>query len=293
MQHPSYPITAAAIRQRQQYALDPCAAGAVDAIENQQRITSWPYFSTVKFKAIRSGASGSFVYTMATQTRGLRAFGYALGETKEAAGYAAIDGQATAADTNIITKNQTISGQFVEIKGMAFQWHTCGLNAPSAGLQTLRYLDGNFVSALHRVISCEMGVNGDEQTYKLGTIGMIPGAGGLRGGASLLSGLGALDANQDTQFAANGWETRSNFFRVPEGVLWTTSDKPDGNLNVIFRQQEPLVLPAGGSPENNALATTAAPIASVSRGYNYPTELVAELKVFLIGQVIGGRTRTA
>lgn len=281
------------IRSVQQVVLDPCAAGAAEAVQNQKRLTSWPYFSTVKFQAVRSGNPGSFVYTMTTQTRGLRAFGYALGKSKEAAGYSQNDGQATPADTNIVTENQTISGQFVEIWGMALQWHTAALDATAPNTFDYRFLDGNFASALHRIISVEVGVNGDENTYKLGTIGMVPGAGGLRGGAPLLTGLPALDGNQNTDFAANGWETRSNFFHMPEGLLWTTSDKPDGNFNVIFRQQAPLILPAGGSPENQALASDQLAIPSVSMGYNYPEIITAELKCFLIGQTIGGRTRTA
>lgn len=280
------------IERRHAVQLNPCDEAIIDSIEGQQRVTSWPYYSTVKFQATRTGASGSYLYTMTTQTRGLRAFGYALGETKEAAGYSAADGQATAADTNIITKNQTISGQYVEIRGLAFQWHTTAINV-AGGVTELRPLDGNFVSALMRVVSVEMGMNGDDQTYKLGTIGMIPGAGGLMGGAPLLSGLNALDGNNKTDFASNGWSTRSNFFRVPEGVLWTTSDKPDGNLNVIFRQQENLVIQGGGSVENIALGVDSAAIASVSMGYNFPAVLTAELKVFLVGQTVGGRTKTS
>ncbi len=289
-----YPQPGVAIATRPLIALDPCDGQTVQDLENQQRVTSWPYYSTVRFIANRSGASGSYLYTMNTTPRGRRAFGYGLGETKEAAGYTAFDGVATPADTNIITKNQTISGQYVEIRGIAMQWHTAGTNVPSAGGPVnYRPLDGNFVSALMRSVSVEVGLNGDEQTYKLGTIGMVPGAGGLRGGSPLLSGLNVLDGNQDTQFAANGWETRSNFFRVPEGLIWKTSDKPDGNLNLIFRQQVAVVLQAGGSPENLAFGVDSGAIASVSMGYNYPTELVAELKIFLVGQVVGGRTRSA
>jgi hypothetical protein len=275
--------------------LDPCTDRSVDDLENQERVTSWPYYSTVKFRAVRSGASGAFLYTMALPARGIRAFSYGLGDDKTSGGYLAADGQATAADTNIITRNQTIAGQYVEIRGLAFQWHNAALDNPGAAgaVPQIRLADAEFLSVLHRDVSVELGLNGDEQTFKLGTIGMIPGAGGLRGGAPLLTGLAVLDANQDAQFAANGWETRSNFFRVPEGLIWKTSDKPDGNLNIIFRQNNAIQIPAGGSPENQVLATTAAAIDDVSRGYNYPEYLAAELKVFLVGQVLGGRTRSA
>ena len=279
------------INRRHITALTPCDEQVVDALEGQQRVTSWPYYSTVKFQAVRSGASGAYLYTMTTQTRGLRAFGYALGDTKEAAGYSAADGQATACDTNIITKNQTISGQYVAIRGIALQWHSTAINV-AGGITELRPLDGNFVSALMRCFSVEMGVNGDANNYKMGTIGMIPGAGGLQGGAQLLSGLNVLDGNANTEFASNGWPTRSNFFRVPEGVLWTTSDQSDGNLNVIFRQEEALVIQGGGSVENLALGVDSAAVVNVSMGYNYPAVLSAELKVFIIGETIAGRSKT-
>lgn len=284
-----------AVRPQALIALDPCDERTVQDLENQQRVTSWPYYSTVKFDAPTADAApGPFSYVMAKGTE-RRAFAYGLRETKQAAGYSVADGVATAADTNITTKNQTISGQFVEIKGIAFQWHTTAINKsadPAAALE-MRTLSAQFVSALMRVISCEIGLNGDENTYKLGTIGMVPGAGGLRGGAPLAAGLPFLDGNQDQQFAANGWETRSNFFRVPEGLIWKTSDKPDGNLNVIFRTQETLTIESGGSIENRPLGTNQAAIPSVSAGYNYPALLAAELKVFLVGQTIGGRSRSA
>lgn len=275
-------------------ALDPCDSRTADALEQQQRVTSYPYYSTVKYTATRTAnEDGSYVWGMPVGGE-RRAFAYGLRETKEAAGYAVADGVATRADTNIVTKNQTISGQYVQIFGLALQWHTTALNAEGdPSVIVSRDFAAAYISALMRIISVRLSVNGDDNTYKLGTIGMVPGAGGLVGGGPFQTGLPFLDGPQQLNFAANGWQTRSNFLPIPEGVWWNTSDKPDGNFNLVFTTEEVLNLYSGGSPENNAFGVDQAAIPNVSAGYAYPEFLVAELKVILIGTVYGGRTRTA
>lgn len=279
--------------------LDPCDARTVDAVEDQQRITSWPYYSTVKFTATRAedAPGGPYTYTLARGTE-VRAFGYGLREDKSAGGYQApaLDGLATRADTNIVTKNQTISGQFVHILGLALQWHPSavhGDNSSGSRVPEQWFASAEYLAALDRLISVRFSVNGDDNTYKMGTIGMSPGAGGLFGGAPRSTALPFLDGGQNAQFPNNGYPTRQNFFPIPEGIWWNTSDKPDGNMNVIFSAEEDVVVYSGGSPSNRPLGTDQAAIADISAGYNYPSVLVAELKVFVIGQVYGGRTRTA
>jgi hypothetical protein len=270
--------------------LDPCAGDAANGLENQQFVTSAPYYSTVRFLAVRSGA-GPYLYTVTTGVRGLRAFGYAIGDQMQAAGYTAAEGAATYAETNIQTKNQTISGARIEIAGIALQWHSAALvNIDGTGLR-FRLPDYALIAAVERSFSVEFGLNGDTQTIRLGTMGMVPGAGGIQGGAPFASGLPFLDGPQVEQYATNGWPTRGNFFRLPEGMVWMPNNTRDGNLNVVFHQQQPIILPSGGSAENNALGTDQAAIASVSAGYNYPTELALECKVFLIGQQVGPRSQ--
>jgi hypothetical protein len=274
--------------------LTPCEGQAADAIDGQERVTSWPYYSRVKFIATRAGG-GPYTYVMQLPNEGIRAFSYGLRQPRTSAGFTLADGNATPVDTNLTNAYETIGGQIVAVRGLALQWVPSGnqLNeGQQGGVPRERMLDYRFTAALNSVVSVEIGLNGDENTYKLGTIPMVPGAGGLFGGGEDISGLAALDAPKNNPYPNNGWPTRSNFFHVPEGLTWRQQGKADAQLNVIFRQQRPLTLYSGGSVENNPLGVNLA-AGAASRGFNYPTELVAELQVFLVGQVFGPRTRVS
>ena len=124
-------------------------------------------------------------------------------------------------------------------------------------------------------------------------MGMVPGAGGLMGGGEAATGLAALDSAKNQPYGTNGWATRSNFFRVPEGLIWYPKGNADAQLNIIFRAERAAMINSGGSPENLPLGTNLAATANVTRGWNYPTVMVAECMVFLVGSVIGPRTRAS
>jgi len=292
--HPNYG-SGARISPRAEIVLDPCAGDAADSLENQRFVTSAPYYSTVRFRADRTedDAGGPYDWTLANPgPRGRRAFGYAVGDDMVPAGFLAGDGQATYSETNLQTRNQTIGDTIVEILGICILWHQAApVVVPEVGVR-YRQPDYAFLSALERSMSVEFGLNGDAQTIRLGTMAMIPGAGGLAGGAPFSAGLPFLDGAQNEPFAGNGWQTKGNFFRLPEGMRWMPNNQADGTLNVIFQQQHDVIIPSGGTPENRPLGTDQAAIASVSGGYNYPTELVIDAKVYLVGQQTGARSRT-
>jgi hypothetical protein len=239
-----------------QQPLAGCEPAQLQTFVKQRRITSWPYYSKVKFIGTRAVSGGGFTYTMA-QGVVLRAFSYSTQETKIGAGFTAADGLANISDTNLTTRNQTTGGQNVLIHGIA--------------------------------------LNGDENRYRLGTIGMLPGAGGLMGGSEDASGDNSVAGKaKSLQFPTNGWPVKSNFFRVPEGLVWRNQSNSDSNLNVVFTTQRPIQVFSGGSPQNivGDIAVDNAPAnVATAEGYAYPTELAVELMVFMVGEVIGPRSR--
>ena len=280
--------------------LDPCQAQALTSVETQQRRTSWPYYSTVKFFAPADGDPAAVpVNYVLTQGQQMRAFSYAVGDTRTPAGFTAADGIATIADTNLTARNQTTGGQNVLIYGIALQWLPAALhlNEGEVAPHVVRVPDYRFLASLNEAVGVEMSLNGDENLFRMGTIGMIPGAGGLSGAAPDVAGLEQFAGDpKQLGYPTNGWPTRSNFFKVPEGLVWRNQSNSDSMLNVKFTVTRTISIPSGGDPEN---ATADIPadndVADVAtaEGQSFPTELVAELKVFLVGQVLGPRTRSA
>jgi hypothetical protein len=281
--------------------LDPCEQQQLQVLEEQDRVTSWPYYSTVKFIAPadsdpNAGAPAVYNYGQGVE---VTAYSYAVGDGKEAGGFVAGDGNATIADTNLTTRRQTTGGQNVLIHGIAMQWNAASLHFTTfgGGQLVVRPNDYQFLGALHESVSVELGLNGDENTFRLGTIGMIPGAGGLTGGAPGQIDDQRLAGNQHSPtYPNNGWAVRSNYLPVPEGLIWRNQSNADSQLQLRFRNTRPIRIFAGGMPENNILGTAfdndPANVAT-GEGQLFPTELVAELKVFLIAEVIGPRSRAA
>jgi len=280
--------------------LNECEAKQLDTLMRQKRLTRYPYYSTVKFNAPASGDPGAVpvTYDLARGTI-IEAFSYANGDPKVTAGYSNGDGVATKADTNITTRFQTIGGQNVIIHGIGLQWLPAAmtLNDGEVAPHRLRLPDAAFIAALNNSVSVELTLNADENTFRMGTIGMLPGAGGLMGGSDDISGDSSLAGNKRSiAFPTNGWPVRSNFFAMPEGLIWRNQGNADSQLKLKFEVTRAIQLFSGGSPEHNiadvAFDNTPAGVAS-GAGQAFPTELVAELKVILIGSVLGPRTRSA
>lgn len=282
------------VRPQPEMPLTPTQANAKHAVATQQRITAWPYYSKVKFvAATEDEAPGPYTYNIPRGTE-LRAFSYRVNGDKQSAGFTIADGNANRSDTNLTNVNQTTGGQNVLIHGIALQLLPAGLHLAEGevGNQRVRMADHRFVAALWEAVSVTLSLNGDDNLFRLGIMGMLPGAGGVAGSSEDASGRNALNATQkDLAFATNGWPVRSNFFRVPEGLVWRNQSNADSNFNIVFTVERNIELFSGGSPENNLADQVAVPDTSI--GYTYPTELVVEVMVFLVGEVIGPRTRSA
>jgi hypothetical protein len=265
-------------------------------LQSQKRLTSYPYYSRVRFRAAQAG-EGPFTYTVA-QGAQVRAFSYAVGEQKTSAGFVAAEGDATIADTNLTNRSQTTSGQAVLIRGIAIQAEPAALTRddPSNPFD-VRKQSAQFLAALWESVSVEMSLNGDENRFRLGALGNIPGGSGLQGGAADPTGLfGGTTAPQPRQFATNGWPTRANYFQLPEGLLWKPQGNPDANLNIIFQVSRAITINSGGpdnASDDQASGAAGDPAKPEIVGYNFPALLAQDLRVLLIGEVVAKRTNSA
>jgi hypothetical protein len=283
----------ARISQTYSPGLTPIQQAQVSTFENQEYITPYPYYSKVKLRATRTGgAGGPYTWLIAAGTIA-RAFSYGIGEAMTPAGFLAADGNATIADTNLTRRATTTSAEVVQIRGIAIQPLPAALDADglSAAAPTVRPLDQQFLAALGESVSVELALNGDQNRFKLGLLSMIPGAGGLDGGAPAMSGRPALAGGvQSELYPKNGWAVRNNFFRLPEGLTWNKQGEADSQLELIFTVQRAVQIFSGGSPETPLGAVVAG--AGV-QAYDYPTNLVAEFLVHLASATTSPRSRAA
>lgn len=292
------------ITRQQSTSLNASEAAALRAFLGQYRLTSWPYYSRVKFFAERVGGAGgpySYVIPRGTETT---AFSYAVDDPMVSAGFTATDGNATSSDTNLTNRRQTTGGQSVLIHGIGIQPLPSFLHVPSSAAggtpPNVRKVDATLLAALFESVSVNLKLNGGENGFRLGSLGQIPGAGGLCGSSNDITGASGL-AGEDKNigFATNGKATRANWFRVPEGLVWRQQGNSDANLDVRFRVERTITIFSGGSAEAQALGggldaaadNDPANVATGQTAQAYPTEIGVELMVHLLGKVKGPRSR--
>ena len=274
------------VRQIPRSALTPTQAQAMRTLQSQKRVTAYPYYSTVTFELDAIGEGGGpWTYSIARGEE-RRAFSYGKGEQMVNAG--APTTVATPVDTNLVQGAETISGENVEIHGI-------GIMCKQSGLVSQEPLNPALLAALMSHVSVDLSLNGDQNRFHLGCLAQMPGAGGLTGAAKDLTG-GLVQGGFDQQmpFANNGWATRSNFFRMPEGLIWRNKGKADSQLNVIFRVERDINVYSGGGVTNNSNGLNLVMDLGVGTvGYNYPEKIEATFLVHMMGRVVGERTRSA
>lgn len=298
-----YPVNAVAVARgtAARRSIDPHTRACIDALAAQEAITPYPYYSKVRIAASRSPAApAAGSYTVARGTK-VRAFSYGIGKSMASAGWA--NGEiATIADTNIANPFETNSGESVLIHGIAIQpLMACGhLDAASAVGTTprTRLCDAHLLAALTEAMSITLAYNVGKNQYPLGTLTMIPGAGGLEGAAPATVGQVALAGEpRHVSFATNGMASRTNFWRVPEGIWWNKKGEADSDLSLDFELERAVQIFTGGDADNNEADTTASNavgvVATGTEGYTYPSEINVAFMVFLIGTVVGPRGRTS
>lgn len=274
--------------------LSPQAAHGVQVMQRQQRLTPFPYYSTIQFSAAQAGA-GPFTYTIPQATQA-RAFSYGradnAGLQNAIPNLAAAGGAATECETNILKGSQTIGGQNVYISGLAIQVKHGAI--PSDG----EFSDARLHAQLDTNAHVALTLNGGDNRFLLGNMGMIPGAGGATGSGYDSLGRTALEGgNAQFGFFNNGWETRSNFFRLPEGLVWRSQGETnsDSSLEIPVTVCRDITLFSGGDAANQEadVAASAGGDPCCVQSHNYPRFVECNYSVFLVGHVIGPRTQSA
>jgi hypothetical protein len=195
----------------------------------KQTTEAWNvYWSSVRLGWTVTGA-GPYTYALAAGTE-YRAFGYGIGDdlTVSSVGYPSGYGVATAAETNLLKRSSTVSGDLVEIHGMSIY-----LTADSDPYLALKTIENT---------SVVIAMNGEQQSYKLGVPGFAPGGGGLFGvGQSQILPPSQLEAFASNIGAlANGMPTIDNFLPFPAPVYWKPEGSPDSSLIIKMRVERAL-----------------------------------------------------
>lgn len=227
------------------------------------------YYSKLRIAAT-SGASGG-PYTVAAGNEFI-GFGYAKGTDMGPGG---VPGQlATYADTNILTPSQTVAGEALEVDGV--------------GVIVLGQTDALILKWTEQNISIKVRMNGN-QDYPMGIPSMVPGPGGLHGASEAQS----VYPDQLSQVAiqigmlTNGLPHISNFYPLPEPMIWASAGHADSTLNVIMKTERTTTTPTQYSGATRAAvaggATTSGTAAYVSPSY---TALWIDYMVVIVGRTI-------
>jgi hypothetical protein len=276
------------INQAQQIlqTLNPTQRAAINALNSQKRVTSYPYYSKVRFHADQSG-QGPFTYVIAQGTV-VRAFSYARDAgNANTAGFPA-NMVATAAETNLAQAGMTISGETVHIKGICCQV-IHGLIDDDEDNQL--FTDWRLVAQLSECVSAEMSLNGNQNLFQLGVLGMIPSGGGMFGAGIDTLGTQNLEGGRPIfHMGQNGWAVSSNAAWLPEGLQWRNASKQDSMLNVRLVVQREITMFSGGLIDITADDEDAA---ALIRGYVYPAEIGATFMFHLKGTSVGPRSDSA
>lgn len=236
----------------------------------QKFIFTLPYYSTVRFTWAISGA-GPYTYTLSSTK--VRAFAYKIGDVPTIAGYSATF-TAQASETNLLQANQTNSAEDVYVVGIA------------AMLEA--WSDARLASIVWPNVYVELALNGSSNIFRLGTLGMMPGAGGLQGTGKDDLGTQALGGGRPLfGYVHNGWPDQGNFFRMPEGLVWKKNSMRDSMLNLICTPAEGRTLTATAPADEAGAAGV--------RGYAHPVPAdngpcIVDVKFVLRGAVEADRS---
>lgn len=185
-----------------------------------QRFRLWNmYYSVVRFQAAVSVVSTTTTLTFVVGD--LRPFAYAINDPLTQAGFDSSFGAATIADTNLVTKSQTIAGEQVQVGGLSLM--------PSS------VTDIGLWKQLVANIGVQISMDGAAHTYRLGRPDMIPASGGTTGTGYTPTLTPALASSQafDSGFS-NGWPVIDNYLPFPEPLIWTSAGQTDSNFNVVL-----------------------------------------------------------
>ena len=177
------------------------------------------YYSTVRFQFAVAGA-GPYTYTLAKGTRVI-AFSYGINDAPATAGFDASFGNATEADTNLLTKGDT-GGATVKIYGLA--------------LYLGELSDAHLAKQVWANTFVDVTLNGSDRYALLGRMGRIPGAGGLVGlGESRISTPDVRNTwSRAHSMMTNGNPDAANYLRLAEPLNWLPVGGADSRFQIRF-----------------------------------------------------------
>jgi hypothetical protein len=229
--------------------------------DTQISVLPLPYWSTVRFQAVRGGA-GPFTFTIDTTQR--KAFAYAQGQDMTIAGFTAAPTIATEADTNLLKANETRDNADVWIWGVA------------ANLQPTS--EPALAARIWRETAVDISLNGT-QSIPLGTPEMFPGAGGLYGTGltylkapnDITAGPSVADGGEGAKlsFVTNGNPMAGNFFRLPQPFKWASVGSQGADSSLIITNT-PLRQIVETATARAAIPVTAAITSVGTEAYNPP-----------------------
>lgn len=217
---------------------------AAEALASQKSVLAFPYYSTARFNAARTGA-GPYAYTMASGTR--KTFNYRIGESPGASAGFATGVQVGKAETNLLKASETRDNADVMVWGVAIEAR------PGS--------DPYFVKQLWANAYVELSLSGTD-AHLLGPLTFFPQAGGLYGMAASLvetPDLQAPKARPDGVLS-NGNPTAGNFFKLPQPVRWESggSGKKDTSLVIAITIDNAIAL-AGVADRAAAASVSGSP----------------------------------
>jgi len=229
-------------------------------VRAKQTQSKWnAYYSRVRFTAASLAADQYLLPAGGYVT----AFSYGIGSPMNSAGLAGVN--ATASDTNILTPSQTISGEIVLVQGISLMY--------------LAQSDANFLKQLDQSVSVKIKTNGTTE-YKMGIPSMLPACGGLFGSSEAWSVAPSLpdQLSRSVGVITNGIPHSSNFYPLPEPMVWASSGQGDSAFNVELKVEQPVATIAQFSSVARVAGAGVAP-------YTPPTaaQVWADIMVVLIG----------
>lgn len=201
------------------------ARRAVNVASRERSVQAYPYYSTVVFSFKRGTPTGT-LYPFTTSAAPRRAFTYAIGDDLQQAGAPTSGTTATPCETNLVNRGQTLAGELVKVYGISAY-----LGATSDPICAARVFEA---------CSVAISLNGDQQTYRLGRMGFLPGAGGLFGGNITEAVTPAV--NGGPAFAggiANGNPVSGSFYRLPAPIWWQSAGNADSTLAIVVNVDRP------------------------------------------------------
>jgi hypothetical protein len=182
-------------------------------------------YSAVRFQFTPgTPAAGVTTYTLKATSSKIRAFSYGIGDDMGTAGFSSTlagFGQATEAETNLISKNDT-NGAVIKVTGVSL------------------YLSETSDAALAKLVWANTFVDttldGVNQYLLIGRMGRIPSAGGLYGnGDSLVTQPGLTSQAAQVGVVSNGMPQANNFLRLGEPIWWHPASKTDSKFQIRFQ----------------------------------------------------------